>query len=443
MQVVIVVFVTALMIAFNALYVFAEFGTVSARRTRISQLAEDGNRFAQMLLPVLGNAKRLDTYVAASQLGITASSLVLGYYGQTALANLLAPLLVGLGGMQAATAQIVAVVIVLIVLTTFQVLLGELVPKSVALRYPERVALAVALPMRWSSALFRPAIALFNGTATLILRLLGVPPAGHNAHVHSPEEIELLVAESAKGGLLDSDERQLLQNAFRVGELSAEEVMVPRTRLVAAPVSASIDKLLAIAASSGYTRIPLYDGSIDHVLGIAHLKDLFRLHVEGQTDARAALRSVPYVPWAKPAIEVWNQLRQERSYVAIVFDEFGGTAGMITFEDLLEEIFGELQDEHDEEVDLATTGPDGDLLLAGEVNISQINERFNLELPTDTANTIGGLIMGVLGRLPEAGDAVEVGGATLRVETVDGIRVGRVRLVLPPADPSGTGGDAI
>lgn len=443
MQLVIAVFVTALMIAFNALYVFAEFGTVSARRTRISQLAEDGNRLAQMLLPVLSNAKRLDTYVAASQLGITASSLVLGYYGQTALADLLAPLLTGLGGMQVATAQIVAVVIVLFVLTTFQVLLGELVPKSVALRYPERVALAVALPMRWSSALFRPAIALFNGTATLILRLLGVPPVGHNAHVHSPEEIGLLVAESAKGGLLDSDERQLLQNAFRVGELSAEEVMVPRTRLVTASVSASIDKLLAIAASSGYTRIPLYDGSIDHILGIAHLKDLFRLHVEGQTDARLALRSVPYVPWAKPAIEVWNQLRRERSYVAIVFDEFGGTAGMITFEDLLEEIFGELQDEHDEEVDLATTGSDGDLLLAGEVNISQINERFGLALPTDTANTIGGLVMGVLGRLPEAGDAIQAGGATLRVETVDGIRVGRVRLVLPPVEASGTGGDAI
>jgi CBS domain containing-hemolysin-like protein len=432
MGTIIIIVAITTMILINALYVAAEFATVSARKTRIKQSAEAGNRFAKILEPIMSDPRRLDTYVAACQLGITASSLVLGFYGQSAIARRIAPLLESFGNLQNAAAQSIAATVVLIGLTILQVLFGELLPKSIAIRKPEQVALFTVLPMRWSMFLFGPTIALFNGTGSLILRLLRVPAAGHNAHVHSPEEIELLVAESAKGGLLEADERQLLRNAFRVGELDASEVMVPRTSLVAAPLDTPLPKLLELVAESGYTRIPLYRETIDQIVGIAHLKDLFRLHVAGTTDVASVLRTVPFVPETKPAVEVWNLLQQENNYVAIVFDEFGGTAGMITMEDLLEEIFGELQDESDDEADLIAAGPDGRLRMRGDVLVDDVNEMFHLKLPSEDVNTIGGLVMAELEHTPHVGDEVIVGETALRVEMISGSAVREVSLQPPP-----------
>lgn len=428
----IVIAVTALMIFVNALYVAAEFSTVSASRPRVTQLANEGNRLAKLLEPVLTDANQLDKYVAACQLGITASSLVLGFYGQSAITEALLPLFSSLEGLQGAAAQSVAATVVLIFLTALQVVFGELIPKSVALRNPERLAFLTVAPMRWSLVLFRPAIALFNGTGRLILRLLRVPPVEHHMHLHSPDEIELLIAESTKGGLLESDERQLLRNVFRIGDLTADEVMVPRPRLLTAPVTTSLADLLELSATTAYTRIPLYRETVDDIVGIVHLKDLFRLWVEGREDVASIIRPVPFVPDSKPAVEVWNLLRQEGSYVAIVFDEFGGTAGMITVEDLLEEIFGELQDEFDEEAALIAPGPDGRVRLRGDVLVSDVNEMFRLNLPNEEVNTIGGLVMAVLGRTPKVGDEAEIEGVALRVEAISGPAVREVSLVPPP-----------
>lgn len=428
----IITVVTTVMILINALYVAAEFGAVSARRSRISQQAMAGNRLARMLDPILTNTQRLDTYVAACQLGITASSLVLGYYGQSAIARAIAPLFSRLGGMQDAAAQSVAATVVLLALTTLQVVFGELVPKSVALRYPERLALLTVIPMRWSMILFRPAIALFNGAGNLILKALGIPPADHHLHVHSPEEIELLMAESAKGGLLEPDERQLLRNALHMGDITAAETMVPRTRLVAAAIDTPLRDLLNLATASGFTRIPVYQATIDNIIGIVHLKDLFQLYVQGGDGVAAIVRQVPFVPETKPAVEVWNELRQAQSYVAIVFDEFGGTAGMITTEDLLEEIFGEVQDEYDEEEHQLTTDASGRIRLAGDKWLAEINETFNLKLAHEDVNTIGGLVMATLGRIPEVGDEVTLGPATIRVEAIEGAAVQHVSLKLAP-----------
>lgn len=373
-SIIVIAAITAAMIAINALYVAAEFASVSARRARIQQLATTGNRLARVLEPIMSDPRRLDTYVATCQLGITASSLVLGFYGQAAIARQLAPAFQRWGNLQEAAAQPVATTIVLVLLTTLQVVLGELLPKSVAIRLPERIALLTVLPLRWSTIMFRPVIALFNGAGNLVLKLLRVPVAGHHAHVHSPEEIELLVAESAKGGMLEADERQLLRNALRVGELSAAEVMVPRTSLVAASLDIPLPELLQLVSSSGYSRIPLFRDTIDHIEGIVHIKDLFRLHVERNPDVASALRTVPFVPETKLAVDVWNLLQQENKYVAIVFDEFGGTAGMLTMEDLLEEIFGELQDESDDETEPVVAGPDGRMRVDGDVS----GDRFDV-----------------------------------------------------------------
>ncbi len=417
----------ALMIGFNALYVAGEFATVSARKNRIQQQAEEGNRLARTLLPVLEDSHKLDNYIAASQVGITLSSIALGIYGQNALTPMLQGLfaslpLQGNPWLERALTGGATATLVLVILTILQVVLGELVPKTLAIRYPERVALATAIPMRWSADfVLKPLIVLLNGSGQLVLRLLGFEYGGGHAHIHSPEEIEILVSESHKGGLLDAEERQLLHNAFRIGELSAGEIMVPRTRIVAVHADAPVEEALALAVESAYTRIPLYQDNLDQVIGFVHLKDLFRLHQSGSTAAlRTILRKAPFVPETAPAVEVWNMLNAGQSYIAIVFDEYGGTAGMITQEDLIEELFGELQDEFDDESALIEPDGKGRIVVRGDMLVSYLNERLLLSLPTDVANTVGGLILDQLGRSPIVGDEVEVSTIRFKVEAVAG-----------------------
>ncbi len=430
----IVALIVALLIFINALYVAAEFSTVSARRTRIGQLAAEGNRFALMLQPIQADPHKLDNYIAACQLGITVSSLTLGFYGQAQLADLFRPLLVELGGLQDAAAESIAATAVLLFLTTLQVLLGELVPKSIGVRYPEELALLTVVPMRWSVLLLSPFIWLFNGTGRLILRLLKVPEVEEHAHVHLPEEIELLVAESAEGGVLDAEEKVMLRNIFRLGGMVARQVMIPRPRMIAAPADIPPRDLLELIADSTFTRIPIYQDSIDHIVGFVHLKDVFRVCLSAACDEiplQDYMREVPFVPETMPVDELWDLLKAGRHYMAIVFDEYGGTAGLVTQEDLIEEIFGELQDEFDQESPLIAHDETGDVLLRGDVLVADANEYLLLNLPTDQADTIGGLVTSVLGRPAQVGVKVQVGAHLLRVRRVDDLAVTQVSLTLP------------
>lgn len=438
LDVLIAVAIIAILIGFNALYVAGEFAAVSARKTRVMQQAEAGNRFARMLLPVLEDPHKLDNYIAASQVGITLSSLALGIYGQNAIAPRLQPLLEnsplsGVPGLAGLLTGGATATLILILLTTLQVVLGELVPKSVAVQYPERTAMATALPMKWSADyILKPLIIILNGSGVVILKLLGMEYGGEHTHVHSPEEIEILVSESHRGGFIDAEERQLLHNAFRIGELTAAEVMVPRTRMVTVSVDSSIDELLAAAAESAYTRIPLYEKDVDHIVGFVHLKDLFRLHHENPAaDPTSILRPAPYLPETAAAVEVWNTLNEEQSYLAIIFDEFGGIAGMITQEDLIEELFGEVQDEFDQETALIQPDGRGRIVVRGDMLITSLNDQLGITLPTEAANTIGGLVLDQLGRPAQVGDSVEVGGVRITVESVTGRSVREVSLDLP------------
>ena len=423
----------SLLIFFNGLYVAAEFATVSARRTRIVQLASDGNRLARMLLPIVEDSKALDNYVAACQIGITISSLVLGAYGQSTVAVVLAALLVSLGGMAEAAAFSISATVVLILLTTLQVILGELFPKSVGLIYPEKLALLTVIPLKWSLVLFRPLIWLFNGSGNLILKAIGVDYAEGHSHVHSPEEIEMLVSASHEGGLLHEQEQQLLRNAFRLRVLVARQIMVPRTRMVVAPVQSTVDELIDIACQAGFSRIPLYGPTIDDLIGFVHIKDLFRLRLAGQQNPKEAIREIIYVPETLPIIDVWLRLNNNRQYLAIVFDEYGGVAGLITFEDLIEEIFGELQDEFDHELPLISSDKDGRIHLRGDLLVTDVNEYLELELPDDEADTLGGLVFSELGRLPKVGDLINVGTPkiNIRVEAMQGRSISEVSLELP------------
>lgn len=446
-----IVAVVAMMIFFNALYVAAEFATVSSRRTRISQMAGQGNRMAQQLLPIMQDSKKLDTYVATCQIGITISSLVVGAYGQSVIAQLLIepftrlltalePSLASIGiesavGWAEPAATSISVTVVLVMITILQVIMGELFPKSVAIQYPETVAMAVMIPMRITQFFitYTGLIALFNGSGNLLLRLMGRPLKEKSGHAHSPEEIELLVTESHEQDLLSDEERILLRNTFRLRDLTAKQVMLHRTRLISAPMDSSVAELMKIALDAGFSRIPLYTESIDDIRGFVHVKDLFRLHNHQSEDIASILREVVFVPETMPVTDLWKRLNSRRKYLAIVFDEYGGTVGLITFEDLIEEIFGELQDEFDNEMALIAKDKDGRIYLRADLLVADVNEYLELQLPKENADTLGGIVFSELGRPPVVGDTVAFGETTIRVEAITDLSVSEVSLKLPGA----------
>jgi putative hemolysin len=338
--------VVLLLILVNALYVAAEFAAVGARRSRLRRLAEDGNGLAARVLPVVEDARALDRYIAVCQVGITVSSLVLGAFGQAVLAPRLSPWLITWAAFEPLAAQSTAAVTLLLVLTGAQMVLGELVPKSVALQYPTQTALYTVIPMQWSVRALKWVTAVLNGSGILLLRAIGVVPTGHR-HVHSPEEIELLIAESRDGGLLEPAEQVRLHRALRLSLRTARELMVPRARMAALDAAMPLDELIEAATASPYTRLPVYRGTLDNVIGILHTRDIVERYVRvssGEQPLRA-LRPLVDVDESMPADRLLSFLRERRSHQAIVRDAVGRVAGLITLEDLLTELLGTVSDE--------------------------------------------------------------------------------------------------
>ncbi len=415
----VIVTVILVLIAFNALYVAAEFAAVSARRSRIEQLASEKNRFARMLVPVLRNPEALDRYIAACQIGITISSLVLGAYGQASIAPRLIPLFEGMGGLERAAAESTAAAIVLISLTLFQMVIGELVPKSVALQFPTQVALYTALPMRWSVRLLRGFIALLNGSGIAVLKMLRMG-AGTHRHVHSPEEIVLLIAESRDGGLLEADEHQRLHRALRMGVRPVRQVMVPRTAMVAINVEATLEQVREVVESTPYTRFPVYRGSIDDVLGFLHTRDFVR------RTAAATILTVPLESMLQPLVVVpetstvdraLRYMRQQRTHQALVTDEFGGTAGLVTLEDLITEIVGEFGDEFRNDDRRPEPLPDGRIRIPGSTLLDDAESLMGVRWEGNV-DTVGGRVVEELGRFPERGENLVIDGVEVEVEEV-------------------------
>ena len=425
--------VITILIGLNALYVAGEFATVSARRSRLLQMEETDSRGLHLLLPYLGDVGKLDTYVAACQIGITVSSLILGFYGQASLTTMLTPLLIGFGSFSVAAASSIAAIVVLALLTTLQVVLGELVPKNIGVQYPEQLALLTVRPVGWSLLLFRPLIWLFNGSGRLLLRLMGMHGVAEHIHLHAPEEILMLVEESGAGGLLQKEERLLVENTLRLQELTVRQVMIPRTRMLAASVETSTDELLSMLATSPYSRVPLYDDSVDQIIGIVHVKDLLCLELRGhQPNARGIMREVAFVFENVAAEKVLISLQKAHSSVAIVLDEYGGTAGIVTLEDLIEEIFGELQDEFDIELPALQIQADDRVILRGDVLLTDLHEWLGLALAGEEVDTIGGLIFSRAGRVPTEKEEFEIDEVMVRVERMDGKGIVAVSLALSP-----------
>lgn len=403
--------IIAVLIALNGLYVAAEFSAVSASRPRLAQMDGEGNSTAGRILEIIEDPHQLDEYVAACQLGITVTSLVLGYYGQAKLKPVLANVLIGLGQTEDIASSL-ASTLILIILTFFAVILGELIPKNLGVQMPERVVTALAAPMRWSLLLYKPLIWFFNGSGQLILRMLGTTGTAEHVHIHSPEEIRMLVEESSDGGVLPQEERRLLINTLELRNLTARKVMIPRNHMLMADVNLGSKVLLDQLARSTFSRLPLYDGSVDKVIGMVHLKDLLHLVNSGDDSGEALqgiIRKVGYVPESMPAEGVLQMMQRQQNYVVIVADEYGGTAGMITVEDLFEEIIGEFDDEFDPDRVMLQFEPDESrLYVHGEAEIDDLNEWADLNLPTHTVNTIGGLVFSQLGKVPHAGETVIV-----------------------------------
>lgn len=411
--------ILTLLIFINALYVAAEFGAVSVRRSRIQQRAEEGDRLASSMLPILSDPAGLDRYIAACQIGITVSSLVLGAYGQAALAPRLRPLFQDISGMQEIAAQSASAVVVLISLTVVQMILGELVPKSLALQFPTAVTRYTVVPMRVSLRLLAWLIVVLNGSGLALLRLLGVRDAAHR-HVHAPEEIEYLIAESRSGGYLRPAEHQRLRDALHLTSRRVAEVMVPRTQIQGVKVDTPFTELLRITTDSPFTRLPVYGESLDDIVGILHFKDVAAMRLSGEPrDLREVLYPVIAVPETMTLERSLARLREKKQHVAVVVDDFGGTAGLVTIGDILDEIFGGIVDEFKMTEPEIETLPDGRIRLPGRLSLKDA-EHWTGVLWSGESYTVGGLVIDVLGRLPEVGETLEIERMPVQVERLRG-----------------------
>jgi magnesium and cobalt exporter, CNNM family len=419
--------VAALVLA-NGYFVAAEFALVSVRRTRVEELIQQGDTSARAVKKALEDP---DRFIAATQLGITIASLGLGWLGEPALAHLIEPLVAWLPEAWTGIAShSISAVIAFAVITFLHVVIGELMPKSIALQRPETTALLVARPTLFTELLFKPAIWLLNGTGNLLLRLIGMRAASGHEMVHSVEELKMLVEASQVSGVLEVSERKMLHAVFDFGGLTAREVMVPRTEMIAVEADAPLHVLIHLAIAQPHSQFPIYEGDIDHVVGLAHVKDLVRVqHDERRTaSVRGLMREIMFVPDTIRLDGLLQQFRAKRQHAAVVLDEFGGTAGFVTLEDLIEKIVGEVRDPFDKSLPEIQNLPDGSVLVDGLALIEDVNDMFGLSLHDDNYDTIAGFVLGQLGRIAKVGDAVEADGVKLKVEAMDGLRIARLSL---------------
>lgn len=410
--------IIVLLIAINALYVAAEFAAVGVRHSRMRQLAEEGNSLAALLLPWLEDGRKLDRFIAACQVGITLSSLLLGAYSQAALVYPLADFLARWAGLLPLAAHSTASVTVLVFLTATQVVMGELVPKSLALQYSTQTALFTFLPMRWSLRLFSWLIALLNGSGLIILKLLRVPYSGHR-HIHSPEEIEMLIADSRDGGVLEPDEHLRLQRALRLGVRSAHQLMVPRRFMASINIDMPVESVIREITNSPYSHIPVYRGSVDNVIGILHTKDVV-LHFIRNGHIRSVaevMKPVLNAPENVTADSLLTLFRQKRCHQAVVVDEFGGTEGLITLEDVLSELLGEVADEFKRDQPRPEKLPDGRVRLPGLMRTDEAEPWLGV-LWEGEADTIGGRVVEAMGRVPVAQECLIIDGVKVEIEQI-------------------------
>jgi CBS domain containing-hemolysin-like protein len=424
-------------VGLNALFVAAEFAFVRIRGTQIDRLVEEGKATAGM---VKAAREKLDAYLAVCQLGITISSLGLGALAEPVIDDVLVRPALGAFGLPESISHAIAFPLAFGIVSFMHVVFGELAPKTVAIQSPEATSLFVAPFMKFFYYLLFPGIVLFNGTANAFTRMFGYPPASESDEIHSEEEIRQLVAQSTRSGILEEVEENMLEGVFELEDTIAREIMVPRPDVVSLPAGMPLKDLVTTVAAGHYTRYPVYEEeSPDRVLGAVHVKDVLRAvesggSIEGDVTARELVRNVLVVPENKPLDDLLSDFQKQEIQMAIVIDEWGSFEGLITIEDILEEIVGEIRDEFDEEEPAVRRLSDGSYAIDGRIPIAVVNDALETDFESEDFDTIGGLILGQLGRPPEVGDEVRLDSHVLRVDETDGPRVAQVVVRQAPVE---------
>ncbi len=416
-----------LIVGANAFFVMAEFALVSARRSKIDALAKRGDVRARAVQRVLQNLYR---YISATQLGITCASLALGWVGEATIARLLQRALVrvGLEAPSGLTHAAATVTTAFIIITVLHIVLGELTPKAIALSDPERMTRRIVYPLRAFAWLVSPFTAVLNASASSVLRVLHVKPATGHSTVHSPEELELIVRQSLDEGKFSETDREVLQGVFIFQKKKARDVMRPRTKVSSLWIGESEEEVWKTLRSEGYSRYPVYDESPDDVVGVFLAKDLW-MHERGEDFVlRSYVRPAMFVPEARPAELVLNELRKTRAHMAVVLDEHGGMQGVLTLEDLVEELIGDIADEYDGAERMATTSG-GVLELQGSMSLIDVRQDYQVDIPDGSWTTLGGYVFTRLGRVPRVGDRVPFPSGELEVVAMDRKRVAAVRVM--------------
>jgi magnesium and cobalt exporter, CNNM family len=415
----------------NGFFVAAEFSIVSVRKTRIDQLIAEGHRAARCVRRAISDP---DRYIAATQLGITMASLGLGWIGEPALAALIQPLFTAVPTQIAeATAHSIAIAIAFVIVTALHIIFGELAPKTIALERAEKTALLVVKPTELFMQGFWPFIRVLNGAGLAVVRLLGLRSKGGHAMVHSEEELKMLVTASQEAGVLEENEEQMLHRVFGFADLKAGQIMTPRTEVVAVAADTPLEALIQTVVGSRQTRLAVYRTNLDDVVGFLYVTDLIRAMASpgAPVDAVSLTREALMVPETLAADQVLDEMRRRGVREAVVIDEYGGTAGVITFESLIERIVGDAAVESGTPARI-TVLSDGSAEIDGLALVRDVNVQFGLHIDEETYNTVGGYVLGRLGRRARVGDTIEIEGRRMRVEHLDGLRVARIRLSVPP-----------
>ncbi len=410
------------LIALNAFFVGAEYGLVTSRRTRILELEHEGNRRARAVRQITSDPPR---FIAAMQLGVTMTSLGIGALGEQVLSRRFEPVL----------AAFLAVLLALLIVTYLHVVIGELVPKGIALGHPERTALAVSTPVRWFFFLFKPLIWLLLTSTGVILRLLGLEQPGAEHEAHSEAELRMLLSSSAESGEIEHEEQEMLYKVFDFADKEVADVMVPRPEVVAISIALPAEEALKAVLESPYTRYPVYRESLDDVVGILHIRDLIEaLHDRGlgSVDLESLVRPAYMVPETKDLGALLTEFRRTNQHMAVVIDEYGSVEGIATLEDLLEEIVGEIEDEFDLPDETVERVDESTIRIDGTFPIDDFNEQFQTALPNSDYHTVAGFVFGLLGRSAEPGDEVGHDGVHFRVDSTVDRRIDRLTVTFQP-----------
>ena len=401
------ILITFFLVFLNGFFVAAEFAIVKVRYSQIELRAKSGNQMAKVAQNILNN---LDSYLSATQLGITLASLGLGWIGEPVVSKILIAIFHGLGmDVSDEMAHKIALPVAFATITVLHIVFGELAPKSIAIRKPEETTLFVSLPMRAFFLVFRPIIWVLNGLANRILKMVGILPADEH-EAHSADELRLLMRQSQASGAIKEDNFQIIQNAFDFSELTAQQVMVPRKSIFALEIDSSREAVLSAVLENGYSRIPVYDNDIDNLMGIVFAKDIFKANTRGgDWNLKDLMRPVHYVYNSAKLNRVLKDFQSKKIHVGMVIDEYGGTEGLIAMEDILEELVGEIQDEHDDEVSPVTKNEDGTFTVSGIAPLHDVNHFLPLPFPENKQyNTLNGLVLNRFGRIPMSNDPFQV-----------------------------------